>query len=41
MGRAAKLVARPAAAAEIATLVLSAAKPRREPEQVGSWNGET
>jgi UDP-N-acetylglucosamine--N-acetylmuramyl-(pentapeptide) pyrophosphoryl-undecaprenol N-acetylglucosamine transferase len=32
MGRAAKLVARPGAAAEIAALVLSAAKPRSAPE---------
>jgi len=40
MGRAAKLAARPAAAAEIATLVLSAAKSRREPERAVSWNGE-
>jgi UDP-N-acetylglucosamine--N-acetylmuramyl-(pentapeptide) pyrophosphoryl-undecaprenol N-acetylglucosamine transferase len=40
MGDAAKLAARPAAAAEIATLVLSAAKPRRVPERTVSWNGE-
>lgn len=39
MGDAAKLAARPGAAAEIAKLVLSAAKPRRERKQPVSWNG--
>jgi UDP-N-acetylglucosamine--N-acetylmuramyl-(pentapeptide) pyrophosphoryl-undecaprenol N-acetylglucosamine transferase len=39
MGQAAKLAARPGAAAEIAKLVLSVTKPRREREQPENWNG--
>jgi UDP-N-acetylglucosamine--N-acetylmuramyl-(pentapeptide) pyrophosphoryl-undecaprenol N-acetylglucosamine transferase len=39
MGQAAKRAARPGAAAEIATLVLSVAKPRHDREQPENWNG--